>query len=183
MQNEVLMINPQNQCTNPIWSWLGILIWSTVMILGIGDLMESKLVLSSARPWSTSSSSAHWNVTVVIRIQLLKSLSDPPGASELHVESYDLRAIKGPAWAFPCIISWLEWVNHPTLAFGLAESTTNYLLLQEDVPTKCALFVSFSFGEEVNGQNITETTLLWVKRGVSLPHGSKLTKTLLKKAA
>ena len=30
---------------------------------------------------------------------------------------------KGLAWAFPCSISWLEWVDHPILGFGLALST------------------------------------------------------------
>lgn len=52
--------------------------------------------------------------------------------------------------------------------FGLALHTTklSYLLFQEGLPTKYALFVSFSFGEEVNGQTITAVSLFLESREV-----------------
>lgn len=62
--------------------------------------MEGELISSCTLP-SSISSSAKWNVVVVIRIHLLKIAtpcpSDPPGGSLLHTVSYDLRAIKGLA--------------------------------------------------------------------------------------
>lgn len=60
------------QSTHRIESWLGIQIWSTVIIVVIRGLMGSNLVLSSAPPSSTISSSVKWNVAVLIRIHLLK---------------------------------------------------------------------------------------------------------------
>ena len=49
---------------------------------------------------------------------------DPSGGSWLHSEFHDLRVIKGLAWPFPYLISWLEWVDNPILDFDLALSTT-----------------------------------------------------------
>lgn len=42
----------------------------------------------------------------------------------------------------------------------------NYLLFQEGLPIKYILFVSFSFGKEMNGQTITAPNLFLESREV-----------------
>lgn len=95
----------------------------TMIISVLGGVLGDQLVLSF-----TLQLSAKQNVISVIRIHLLKiahsAPPDPSGGRSLHAGSYDLRAIKGLAQAFPCFLSWLESVDNPSLGFGLALSIT-----------------------------------------------------------
>lgn len=134
-RNEMLMTDSQNECTNPIRSCLEIKICSPVVILLILHSMGSKVALGAkALPWSISSS-AKWNVAVVIRIHLLKIAQPLPiwsswcqwaACSVLWLKSY-----KGAGMSFLPLLSWPEWADHRILAFGLPLSAAKLSITSE----------------------------------------------------